>query len=241
MTDLLEKVLDVHGGLDNWRHVNTVDCRLTFRGAALAVKQQPHGLRDVLVKIDTRRQRTLITPFPAPGHRGIFGDGRVTIETDAGVPTSVLDEPRKSFEGHQHQTPWTEQQFLYFVGYAFHNYMNMPFLLTQDGVRCEEIAPHEEHGESWRVLRVTFPPSIHVHCSEQKFYFSDAGYLVRNDYAPDVTHGSAAHYTFDHKNFDGFIFPTHRRVVWRDPDGHTHQTAPSIFRLDVESVVLSRG
>jgi hypothetical protein len=240
MTDLLEKVLDVHGGLDNWRHVNTVDCRLTFRGAALAVKQQPHGLRDVLAKIDTRRQRTLITPFPAPGHRGIFGDGRVTIETDAGAQTSVLDEPRKSFEGHQHQTPWTEQQFLYFVGYAFHNYMNMPFLLTQDGVRCEEIAPHEEHGESWRVLRVTFPPSIHVHCSEQKFYFNDAGYLVRNDYAPDVTHGSAAHYTFDHKNFDGFIFPTYRRVVWRDADDRTHQTAPSIFRLDIESVVLSR-
>jgi hypothetical protein len=240
MTDLLEKVLDVHGGLENWRHVTTVDCRLTFRGAALAVKQQPHGLRDVLAKIDTRRQRTLITPFPAPGHRGIFGDGRVTIQTDAGVATSVLDEPRKSFEGHQRDTPWTAQQFIYFVGYAFNNYMNMPFLLTQDGVRCEEIAPHEEHGESWRVLKVTFPPSIHVHCAEQRFYFNDAGYLVRNDYAPDVTRGSAAHYTFDHKNFDGFIFPTHRRVVWRDPDGYTHRAGPSIFRLDVESVVLSR-
>jgi hypothetical protein len=241
MTDLLEKVLDAHGGLENWRHVNTVDCRLTFRGAALAIKQQPQGLRDVLVKIDTRRQRTLITPFPTPGHRGIFSGGRVTIETDAGMQTSVLDEPRKSFEGHQRQTPWTELQFLYFVGYAFHNYMNMPFLLTQDGVHCEEIATHEEHGESWRVLKVTFPPSIHVHCSEQKFYFNDAGYLVRNDYAPDVTRGSAGHYTFDHKNFDGFVFPTHRRVVPRDPSGYTHQTASSIFRLDIESVVLTRG
>jgi hypothetical protein len=99
MSDLLEKVLDVHGGLDNWRRVNTVDFRLTFRGAALAMKRQPHGLRDVLVKVDTRRPRTLITPFPVPGSRGIFADGRVTIETDAGVKTSELDEPRKSFNG----------------------------------------------------------------------------------------------------------------------------------------------
>lgn len=240
MTDLLEKVLSVHGGLENWRRVNTIDFRLTFRGAALAIKQQPHGLRDVLVKIDTRRQRTLITPFPSPGHRGIFGDNRVTIETDAGVKTSVLDEPRKSFEGHERQTPWTEQQFLYFVGYALNNYMTTPFLLTQDGVRCEEIAPHHEQGEQWRVLTVTFPPTIHVHCPEQKFYFNDAGYLVRNDYAPDVTRGSAAHYTFDHKNFDGFIFPTHRRVVFRDANDHAVLSSPAIFRLDLESVVVSR-
>jgi hypothetical protein len=241
MTDLLEKVLDVHGGLDNWRRVTTVDFRLTFRGAALEIKRQPHGLRDVLVKIDARRPRTLITPFPAPGSRGVFGDGRVTIETDAGVKTSELDEPRKSFEGHQRQSPWTDQQFLYFVGYALHNYMTMPFLLTKDGVRCEEIAPHEEHGENWRVLKVSFPPGIHVHCTEQKFYFNDVGYLVRNDYAPDVTHGTAAHYVFDHKDFDGFIFPTHRRVVMRDANNHTLLTARSVFRLDIESVVVSRG
>jgi hypothetical protein len=240
MTDLLEKVLDVHGGLDNWRHARTVDFRLTFRGAALAIKGRPEGLRDVLVKVDTRRQRTLITPYPVPGSRGIFDDGRVTIQTDAGVKTSGLDNARESFEGHQRETPWTEQQFLYFVGYALNNYMTMPFLLVADGVQREEIAPHEEHGETWRVLQVNFPPSIRVHCTEQKLYFNDVGHLVRNDYAPDVSRGVAAHYTFDHKTFDGFIFPTHRRVVMRDANNRTFLTGPSIFRLDIESVVVSR-
>jgi hypothetical protein len=241
MTDLLEKVLNVHGGLDNWRRVNAVEFRLTFRGAALA-KRHPHGLRDVLVKVDTGRQRTLITPYPAPGSRGIFGNDQVTIENDAGVMTSELKEPRKSFEGYDVKSSWTPEQFLYFVGYALSNYMTMPFLLAQDGVRCEEIAPHEEHGETWRVLAVTFPSSIHVHCPEQRFYFNDAGYLVRNDYAPEASRGTAAHYTFDHKNFDGFVFPTHRRVVMRDPNNRnrTLLTGPSIFMLDIESAVLSR-
>ena len=105
MTDLLDKVLDVHGGLDNWRRVNTIDFRLTFRGAALEIKQQPRGLRDVLVKIDARRPRTLITPFPAPGSRGMVDDGRVAIETNAGVKTSVLEAPRKTSERHEQQSP----------------------------------------------------------------------------------------------------------------------------------------
>jgi hypothetical protein len=239
MTDLLEQVLDVHGGLDNWRRVNTVDFRLTFRGAALEVKQQPQGLRDVMVKVDTKRSRTLITPFPAPGRRGIFEGGQVRIETDAGDKMSTLDEPRKAFEGYSPQSPWTAIQFLYFVGYALNNYMTMPFLLASDGVQCEEIAPHEENGERWRVLKASFPCSVEVHCPEQKFYFSDAGYLVRNDYMPEVSRGTAAHYTFDHKNFDGFVFPTHRRVVFRDADDHTRLAGPSIFRLDIESVVVS--
>src|ERR1700761_2553511 len=221
MTDLLEKVLAVHGGQDTWRHVTTIDFRLTLRGRALEVKQQPNGLRYVLVKVDVRRPRTLITPFPVLGSRGVFDDGRVRIETSAGTQTSEVDEPRKSFAGYQPQTPWNESQFLYFIGYALHNYMTMPFLLVKDGVQCEEIAPHEEHGESWRVLKVTFPSDMHVHCAEQKFYFNDAGYLVRNDYAPEVSRGSAAHYTFDHSSFNGFVFPTHRRVVFREASGRT--------------------
>jgi diadenosine tetraphosphatase ApaH/serine/threonine PP2A family protein phosphatase len=239
MTDLLDKVLAVHGGLHNWRRVTTLDFRLTVRGRALEVKQQPNGLRDVLVKIDGRRQRTLITPFPVPGSRGVFEDGRVRMETSAGAQTSGFDEPRKSFAGYTPQTPWNDSQFLYFIGYALHNYMTMPFLLANDGVQCEEIARHEEHGESWRVLTARFPPGIHVHCREQKFYFNDAGHLVRNDYAPEVSGGSAAHYTFDHNSFDGFVIPTHRRVVFREPNGRSRLAGPSIFRLDIESVVIS--
>jgi len=238
MSDLLEKVLNAHGGLDNWRRVNAIDFRLTLRGLALDLKQQ-QGLRDVLVKIETQHPRTLITPFPTAGSRGVFADRSVTIETDAGVKTSGLDEPRTSFEGLERQSPWTAQQFLYFIGYALQNYMTMPFLLAKEGVHCKEIAPHEEHGEQWRVLKVSFPSEIHVHCPEQKFYFNDMGHLVRNDYAPEVSRGSAAHYTFDHKNFDGFIFPTHRRVVFRDEKNHTHLAGPSIFRLDIESIVVS--
>src|ERR1700761_714080 len=136
MADLLEQVLGLHGGLDNWRHVNRVDFRLTLRGAALEVKRQPQGLRDVMVKVDTKRPRTLITPFPAPSRRGVFEEGQVRIETDAGVKLSSLEEPRKSFEGYTPQSPWIDIQFFYFISYALNNYMTMPFLLASEGVQC---------------------------------------------------------------------------------------------------------
>lgn len=240
MTDLLERVLAAHGGIDAWRRVDTIDFRLTVRGRALETTQQPNGLRDVLVKIDARRPRTLIAPFPTLGSRGIFDDGRVRIETNAGRQTAALDAPRTSFTNQSPPAPWSDSQLLYFFGYALHNYMTMPFLLAEDGVQYREVAPHDEHGEQWRVLTVTFPPGMHVHCREQTFYFSDAGYLVRNDYAPDVTGSSAAaHYTFDHATVDGFVFPTHRRVVFRAAGGQTLLTEPSIFRLDIESIVIS--
>lgn len=239
MTDLLELVLAAHGGRNEWRRTRTVDLRLTLRGNLLAVKQHPEGIRDALVKIDTRRPRTLISPFPRRGSRGIFDEGRVIIETDRGTMSSELERPRASFAGHERLTPWTELQFLYFVGYAFQNYFTTPFLLAEDGVRCEEVEPHKEHGEVWRVLKVVFPSNMDVHCAEQRFYFSDDGLLQRNDYFTDVGRGNAAHYTYDHKTFDGFVFPTHRRVVARDADERTALSGPSTFIVDIESVVVT--
>jgi hypothetical protein len=239
MTGLLEKVLAAHGGLDNWKQLERVDFRLTLRGRALEVKQQPNGLRDVLVRVDAKRPRTLISPFPVTGSVGIFDRGRVRLESTDGAQVSELAEARKSFAGYESQTPWSDSQFMYFIGYALHNYMTMPFLLATDGVECEEQDTHEENNETWRVLKVTFPAGMDVHCREQKFYFNESGYLVRNDYAPEVSGNPAAHYSFDHQNFDGFVFPTHRRVVGRDQDGRTHVSGPSIFRLEIESVLLS--
>jgi hypothetical protein len=240
MTDLLDQVLDVHGGLDNWRGVSSIDMRLTLRGNLLTVKQHPDGIQDALVKIDAQEPRTLISPFPRRGSRGVFDRGRVMIQNDQGTMTSEEERPRETFEGHQRQTPWNDLQFLYFVGYAFHNYFTMPFLLTRTGVTCEEIERHEEHGETWRVLKATFPAGLDVHCPKQRFYFNAQGLLVRNDYFTEVGRGNAAHYTYDHKNFDGFIFPTHRRVVARDAHDHTSMAGPSTFIVDIESVVVTR-
>jgi hypothetical protein len=128
MTALLDLALEAHGGLDNWKGVTGVNLRLTLGGYLFEIKQHPHGLRAALVKVDARRPRTLIVPFPERGKRGIYQEGKVWVQTDTGAMVEDLPAPRTAYEGHQRSTPWNDLQYLYFIGYAFWNYFTTPFL-----------------------------------------------------------------------------------------------------------------
>jgi len=108
MTNLLDFVLDAHGGMENWKSVVGVDLRLTLGGLLFEIKQHPDGLRTALVKVDARRPRTLISPFPEKGKRGIYQDGKVWIQTDAGGMVEQLPTPRTAYEGHERRTPWND-------------------------------------------------------------------------------------------------------------------------------------
>jgi hypothetical protein len=240
MDDLLNSVLEAHGGLANWKHVSGIDARLSLGGYLPEIKGYPDGLRTVLVKVDTRRARSLIVPFPEKGKRGIYEGGKVRVQTDAGSVVEELLTPRNAYEGHERHTPWNDLQYLYFIGYAFWNYFTTPFLLAADGVTCEEVEPWQENGQRWRVLKVNFDPSIDVHCNVQKFYSDARGMLQRNDYFTDVAKGNVAHYCTDHKTFDGFVFPTRRRVVARGQDDLAATGGPSSISIDIESIVLTR-
>ncbi len=240
VSDLLEFVLHAHGGLDNWRSVIGIDVRLTLGGYLFEIKQHPDGLRTALVKVSARRPRTLIVPFPAKGRRGIFQDGKVWIQADEGTVIEELSEPRTAYAGHERRTPWNDLQYLYFIGYAFWNYFNTPFLLASDGVVCKEVEPWQENRQAWRVLEATFDESIDTHCRVQRFYFDEKGILQRHDYFTDVAKGNAAHYCMDHKTFDGFVFPTRRRVVMRGESYFTALSGPSSVLIDVESLVVDK-
>src|SRR5437879_10112169 len=74
-----------------------------------------------------------------------------------GTVVQKLTSPRGSFSGHDLMTPWSKLQELYFVGYAFVNYLSSPFNLAEPGFEVSEIEPHEENGETWRRMVVKFP------------------------------------------------------------------------------------
>jgi hypothetical protein len=52
---------------------------------------------------------------------------------------------------------------------------------------------------------------------------------------------NAAHYCMDYRNFDGFVFPTRRRVVSRGENEITATGGPSSVLIDIETVVVSRA
>src|SRR6266404_1757200 len=145
-------------------------------------------------------------------------------------------EPRASFAGHVRNTKWDQLQRLYFLGYAMWNYLTTPFIFVRDGFDLQELAPHEEDGQSWRVMQVRYPKDIPTHCDTQQFYFNSDGILKRIDYTTDVLGGVASHYLYDPKNFAGLVVPTRRRVVQRTPTGPkiTGITAVFLDYLDVQ-------
>jgi hypothetical protein len=236
LSSLAQLAIDAAGGLDRWRQYETVSARLLTGGVLWPLKHQQGVLDDVRVSVGLREAWASHRPFGAPDLRTSFQPHRVAIETTEGRHVEELPRPRDSFKGHSLDTPWSRPQLAYFAGYAMWTYLNTPFLFASDGVETEEVEPWRENGETWRCLKVTFPPELASHSAVQTFYFDAEGLLQRHDYDVEVSGGTpAAHYVYQHEEFSGILVPTRRRVFGRQDDG-TPAPEPLIVSIDLSEV-----
>ncbi|EJN15939.1 hypothetical protein PMI42_00516 [Bradyrhizobium sp. YR681] len=235
MHDVIKQSIDAHGGLERWGELRQISATFTAGGPAFEQRGQEAFTRmPTRVTIDTRTQRTVFEPFLMAGRRGIFEPHRTAVESSDGAPLEELNDPRNSFEGR----PWSATQLAYFAGYAIWMYLTVPFSLLRHGIRCEEVRPWLEDGETWRSLKVSFPKSYVTHSTEQTLYFDAAGMIRRQDYSVEVSGGAkVAHYLYDHREFDGIVFPTRRRVFLRAPD-LTPQKDLAVITADFRDINL---
>jgi hypothetical protein len=85
MTDLLETVIEAHGGLTRWTRLETVSARLVQGGALWSLKGQQGVLDDVFVTASLHEERVSHHPFGAPDRRSAFTPERVAIMADNGT------------------------------------------------------------------------------------------------------------------------------------------------------------
>ena len=159
MNDLLQLAVNAHGGLKRWNEISSVTVPASLTGAIWFVKSQGDYLKDIVMTVDTKKER-LITEFPGQDKRFIFEPERIVMERRDGTLIQARDQPEQSFVGQQRETPWDDLHVAYFQGEALWTYLNTPFLYTQPGFSSEEITSIEVEGESWRRLKVTFPDYI---------------------------------------------------------------------------------
>jgi hypothetical protein len=236
MNSLAQLTIDAHGGFERWQRFEHVSAHLRTGGVLWALKHQDGVLDDVNVRVALRREWASHAPFGKPHLRTSFEPNRVAIETTDGRVVEERLMPRDSFAGHALDTPWDQLQLAYFAGYAMWTYLTTPFVFAMDGVATEELDRWRENGESWRRLKVTFPPHLATHSTVQTFYFDSEALLRRHDYDADVLGGTpAAHYVHDYREFSGLLVPTTRRVFGRRPDG-TVVPEPSIVTIDLTNV-----
>ena len=236
-SELLDLAVNAHGGLDRWNKVKAIKVAASITGAIWFVKGKGDSLKNVVLTAETRNER-LTVDFSGQDKRAIFEPNRIVIETVNGTLIEARDNPEKSFEGQQRETPWDDIDVAYFVGEALWTYLNTPFLYTHDGFTTEEIPSIQVEGETWRRLKVTFPDSVRSHTKEQISCFGPDGLLRRHDYTVDILGGATGlNYASDYRDVDGIIVPTKRRVYAYEGD-YQLVKEPLLVAIDMGEITL---
>jgi hypothetical protein len=234
-------VLTAHGGLENWERVRSLRADIVLGGPFWSMLGWPPAGLKLTASLDARREHITLGPFTEPDRIAVLDvePERLSIQTTNGVLVEQRDDPRSSFPPFDPRTTrWDPIQVAYFLSAAHWNYLTQPFSFTYPGVDVREIEPWDEGGQTWRRLAVEFPKTNANHNADQVFYYDTDYMLRRMDYAPEVTADSpVAHYTHDPNTFDGFVFPTRRRIHSRGTDGIADQSLAAIT-LDVARVTV---
>jgi hypothetical protein len=237
VNDLLSTAVEAHGGLKRWNKIAAIKVAASITGAIWFVKGQGDLLKDVVMTVDTKKQR-LVTEFPGQDKHTIFEPKRIVMERGDCTLIEARDDPEASFAGQVRETPWDAIDVAYFQGEALWTYLNTPFLYTQPGFTSEEIDGIEVDGERWRRLKVTFPDRVKSHTREQISCFGPDGLLRRHDYTVDILGGATGlNYASDYRDVDGIIVPTKRRVYAYEGD-YQPVMEPLLVKIDIGEITL---
>ncbi|MGH3114180.1 MAG: hypothetical protein ACRDOP_12025, partial [Gaiellaceae bacterium] len=93
---LLKRVIDAHGGAEQWSRVGAIEARLRSGGLAYPLRGRPSPVELQLV-LDPHRLHNVLVDWPHAGQRGICEAQRVWIETADGDLLAARDNPRAAF------------------------------------------------------------------------------------------------------------------------------------------------
>jgi hypothetical protein len=209
----------------------------SITGAIWFVKSQGDYLKDIVMTVDTKREK-LITDFPGQDKRFIFEPSKLVMEHADGTAIQVRENPEQSFAGQQRETPWDDMNVAYFQGEALWTYLTTPFLYTYDGFVTEEIAAIQVDGETWRRLKVTFPESVRSHSHEQISCFGPDGLLRRHDYTVDILGGATGlNYASEYRTVGGIVIPTKRRIYAYEGN-YAPVMEPLLVAIDMREITV---
>ena len=210
---LLSDVLQASGGLDLWRQMRRFTVHISIGGALCTRKCGATQLKDLVAEGSTQQQSLEITGFTATDRRALYRSDWVALEGPDGQLLQERRAPPAAFRGHMQSTHWDELQLAHYCGYLIWNYVAVPFILADSDVITEELESSDAHGESWRGLKVEFPPRVVTHSARQTFYFDREGLLRRVDYpAIDDDRTQIAQVFWEHQRFSGILVPTLCRI-----------------------------
>lgn len=235
--ELVNRVIEAHGGLENAGKFNTFKLHAKIGGAIWAIKGHQNALSDVEFVGFLKEQKGSWKHLFQQGYSSTFEPEKVALYDTQGLLLEELVAPRESFQQHSVETPWSRSQLIYFSSYATWNYATAPFNFLVPGVEINRLEDWNEQGETLQRLEVFYPEGFATHSKRQVFYFDLNGLLVRHDYWPEVLGGSSATQIIEeHKNFDGIITGTKRNIYVLNDEDNTYQTDLVLVSIDILDV-----
>ena len=236
--ELLEHILNAHGGRARWNEYQSMTARMSFSGELWKIKGHADMLEDTTFKISLHTQQASFPDFPGKGLHAYFEPELVTIFDEDAALADHLFNPRNSLRGQTIRTPWQLPQLVYFAAYATWNYLTAPFNFTTPGVKLERLPIWEENGERWEQLAVTYPAGFAVHNRRQLYFFGADGLLHRHHYFPDVLGGApTVQFVSGYREFSGIQIPTARRVFMLADDG-SYLSDPVLAEIQVHDILF---
>ena len=211
MNSLLEYAIAAHGELARWKQLHAIVADVSVDGFLWLLKGRPGALANTQVVAQLQHQQ--LETYLCGNEQISFSPNKLTIRDSHGEVLVTRDNPRFSFDALRPEDHWDDMQLGYFNSYALWQYLTAPFVFAYPGFEVEEVEPWSEDGEEWRVLKVTFPPTIISHSRVQYAYFGQDGLLRKQRYTVDVLGGAAGvNYATGYRELGGIMLPTERRV-----------------------------
>jgi hypothetical protein len=233
---LLRDVLEVAGG-DRWRQMSRYTLHMSVGGAFCSHKCSSARLKDLVVEGRTDQQWLEINGFCGVDQRALYRPDRVVLEGAGGQLLKERKGPPQELREDLRAGIWDELQLAYYCGYSIWNYAAVPFVFAEPDVMTEELEPESVHADTWRRLRLRFPPRVVTHSPEQTFYFDCDGLLQRLDYTSENEGTRIAQLFSGHQRFSGILIPTLSRSLPIAPDGRL-PGKPSLVDIEVFDVVF---
>jgi len=236
VANLLDDVIEAHGGLTRWGQLETIHAHVAQGGVFWALKGHQEDVDDYFVTVELHEQVVSHQPFGGADLHSRFTPERVGIEKSDHSEVETLESPRGSFDGLGLEAQWTNLQLAYFVGVSMWTYLTKPFAYALPGFQVDEIEPWLGNGEKWRRLRVTWPDKPIGHSKVQTLYVGDDNLLRRHDYEVDIADSAkGAHFMTGYEEVAGIMLPMSHLIVGRD-DKDVALPDPVYVSIDLDSV-----
>jgi hypothetical protein len=230
---LAKRMLDTYGGEERWRSATAVEAHLTIGGLLFRWKRRGEGRwPSVRIRVEAHEPRTRFDPIDREGNIAVLERHTVRIERPDGTVVDERPNARTKPYGRK-LFSWDVVDMGYFLGYTMWNYLALPALLLRDDIAWSEF--------SGDTLEARFPPEIPTHSTVQRFHVDlETGRLRQHDYTAETFGGwaKAAHMIREHRQFDGLVAPSKRRVKPRAGDKGGPLPFPLLIWADVHEYRL---